>query len=393
MRKRSFLMWTTFLIAYVILTGGCQQVTGIEGEGMVAVAYSNGTPASGIKVRVIDAKNWQKRSANSETPVVYEIRTDENGYYKHPRRFSHGYNLELSGENEGFFWPDAQISVDKDVIPITLKEYSTISGKITSEYYGVDTVMLRGTSYKAAINDKDSFDLNFIAPGNYQMYSSVVSIDSLRYVTDIEVQPGENITDLELNVVPYVYFYRFGNSQNTLLYSQSVNNECWFTYYGGIESWVYNVVNDHAIDGLGYMKTRFGFGESSDSHLGIGARFLAESNVDLSEVDSLLLRIKGEGVLRFNIESKLIEEEQQTERVSHYGAAIELTSEWQVISILTDNLSIEVHTDYSWYEASKDIEQITIEAEKRDNPEFDTLTFMIDYISLHGVTMEGIRGF
>ena len=382
----------------------CQSTTfsgggGVEGEGRIcaSVVYSDGTVASGVRVRLIDKRGWWDRIQDNVNVAIDSTLTDSAGVFLFENLTATEYNLEILGMFEGLLVPDFRQTGDGAVPVLSLGRYATIAGTIAHEKMEPDTVLMYGTSFRALVGDDNTFFLDKIPEGKYYVLAkyAVGSVKRIAGAGVISVLQGQSLSGLTLLPQPGTLLIDdFSNAQPFL---GMINGGGWYTFIDQDTTCCYSTMHME-YGGIGSpdqtLRCTVVLGYREFPYAGFGYIIDPACNSDFSTLEKVTFRARGSGSVRISIEGALIDSRYE-EGESQFGTFIQLDSSWVWYDIPADSLKLPDYSapfrdGYQWKDVTTSICRIEFEVSVSCNSHGDTVRIELDDLMVHGVLLEDI---
>ena len=187
----------------VLLSCGVPQTTGGGGTETVntyAVLLSNGTPAVGAVVRILDSKGWVDSIRSGASAIVESTTTDNEGRFALKSRDKDScVNIQVDHSAQGVFLPGVNLGTfDSD--NLRLQPYASYSGTLDSSATPLTHMLLSGSAYRASVAN-GRFVFNNVAPAAFAAIG-IDGISSTRRIAisgSITLAPGVPSIDTGLN--------------------------------------------------------------------------------------------------------------------------------------------------------------------------------------------------
>ncbi len=182
--SKLFLMFLIGLLSceHVPLSQGPGTGTGTETINTYAL-LSDGRPAIGASVRIIDATGWFDSIDIGASPVLQDLIADSLGRFTIAKTNAvKSINVQIDHAEQGLFIPFTTLSNLDDTL--RLQTYASYTGSFRIDDQAPRQVLLSGTIYQTAIGPTNAFNFSKVAPGAYMVLgvSGVLASVPGRYV-------------------------------------------------------------------------------------------------------------------------------------------------------------------------------------------------------------------
>jgi len=415
------------LLAF-LLSCGINQTAGGGGTETVNTfaVLSNGLPASGAIVRIIDGNAWLDSLKAGASAVIESTVADNNGLIKfHKHDNYNNINVQIDHVEQGAFLSGiSRLRLDNDTL--RLDKYASYSGSFTTAEPSITRLYLSGSAYQTTVDEKGTFNFSKVASGAYALIgvdktSSSPTITTCGGTTleagATNIDTGLNavsnrllIDNFETDVGPTSLGPIFPNVPSWYSVSEAGN----LSWDNSIRAWIwalYSAANPPPLSCQSYIAvtkapganagTAMEFSAALDTNCtadpyttaGISFRPFNKSGIDLSAMQSFSLKVHGNGTIWVRFESRVLDS--TSKNASDYSFPIVLTSAWQYLQIPIDSLRIlpalQSPGQFSWSTESKSVIDIEFEFSRFANPIGDTLHLYLDDIYLNGVGLDVLK--
>ncbi len=376
----------------MITLWGCSQTklaggTGTETTNGIVVLTSGGVPAENAQVTIIDGATWYDSISIGVSPSVESLTVSQTGIIE-PTTTVGTRTVQVQ-------WADEVAIVEGDCDTIITSEGRTIRGYAT----GFESVYLGGTEFKAEIIG-ETFVVTNIPDGIYSLWCKADSTITLQERAIVESDTEIAIDEISTGSLLFDDFTG-GFSHNPL---ETVSKGVlWYTVSDSLnhslkdDIWIEtnsNAQGNSSISALeldGAVRTNIFLGSRVPyPYAGIGVSLFGSSfqdGYDLSDMDSISIRIRGSGTTHLFLES-----EQLTELgSSHYGYAIDLTESWESVAVSVNDLHLlskDIHYEsiYPWSTEASNINRMEFLWRGEENSTDKNYWMEIDEIRFIGIT-------
>jgi hypothetical protein len=407
-----------------LFTCSTQQTTSSGGTETVNTfaVLSNGEPATGAIVRIIDASGWIDSVRKGASAVVETTVADRDGRIVLRKSFGeNNVNLQIEHTDQGLF----SSYVNADILnhdTLRLQQCATYSGTLDSSANALTYMLLSGSAYKASVVS-GRFDFNHVAPSVFAVLGTDGMPESRRIATSgaVTLAPGATLADSGLNasftrllvdnfesgvgasylnkIYPCVYGW-YGVSESGKL-EWDINNKYWkwLPFPSQSTSNCHSFISLDPAPGAG-SGNALEFSVALDSACpnpyataGIGFGACKLQGVDLSSMTSFSLRARGNGLIWVRFESRMLDS--ATNSASNYSYPVQLTDAWQSLTVPVDSLrilpAIQLPAQHPWTQESRRVVDIEFEFSKNTNRMGDTLHLYLDDFYLNGAGLDNLR--
>jgi hypothetical protein len=408
-----------------LLSCGVTQTTGGGGTETVntyAVLLSNGTPASGAVVRILDSKGWLDSVRAGASAIVESTITDKDGRFAlKTRDRDSNVNIQVDHSAQGLFLPNVNLGTfDSD--NLRLQPYASYFGTLDSSATPLAHVLLSGSAYRASVVNR-SFIFNAIAPAAFAVLGFDGTSSTRKVATSgaVTLAPGVPSVDTGLNasferllvdnfeigvgpcflgrIAPCVYGWYAVSDAGKLDWDAYGSIWNWQPYSSQPTSTCHSFISIDPAPGAG-KGTSLEFSAALDSTcsipyttFGVAFRGCNPNGIDLSSMTGFSLHARGNGIIWVRFETLVLDS--VTNHVSNYSYPIQLTDTWQSLAVPVDSLrilpAIQSPAQHPWSQESKSVIDIEFEFSKNVNPMGDTLHFFLDDFYLNGVGVEAVK--
>ncbi len=364
------------------------------------VLSSAQTPAANVAVLAIDSRKWLEYSINNKPVIFDSARTDSTGFFEFEKSLPNHYNIQIDNSKEGLFIADAEelFNDTTHITTVTLSPYATFKGSIKdNQSYLVDNIRIAGTSYRAALQTNGSFTFHRIPAGTFSVFADVrISNDTEMVLISVEeIEAGETVTHSDIEIFANTIIledFNDGNFDETVL--GAITGGSWYRF-GDFQIGHGKSKIEISVDSLGAYSgsslrsnaiLREGF---KYPYVGLGF-FLGENNYktfNLSGMEKLTFRAKGNGTVRVNLETCLTDS--ACSGYDTFGDTITLDTVWKKYEILPDSLELLIKKeDFLWVQARDRVIRIEFEFMGDFNHLYDSLALHLDDIHIEGMTLD-----
>lgn len=403
-------------ILFLLLLISCSGNMSSGGPGTGAettngiILSSAGEPIVNAQVLIIDREMWHENYKQNIDFVHASATTDSNGTFIIKDSLPTFYNIQVDFNDEGIIIEDSTF-FNGDTI--SLKRYGSFVGSINDSTLHTSALFLAGTNYRTRIKSNGHFEFNKLSEGIFPVFAeepdSLLMVRILKLATDSTIK-HENIPVLTHSLL--VEDFQTGEFEFTVL-GKSTGSEWYayndqdsgskFPYFYSIQTTTVSYLNDGEYALHYFSELRGDYSQANPlehPYTGIGFT-LGESWVDkdtsfeLSELDSLSFRAKGNGVIRIKI-GDLITDSVFGGEWNDFGCYVELESdsEWKSYSITPAMLSLaqidstKPGYDLEWKDVADHIYRIEFEFNGFNNNIDEDLNLWVDDIVIHGINLE-----
>ncbi len=418
----------TVLIAF-LLSCGITQTTGGGGTETVNTyaVLSNGTPASGAVVRIIDENGWFDSLQFGTSAVIESTVADKDGRFALRKHDNYAtVNVQIDYADQGYFASGkTRAKLENDTL--RLDQYASYAGSFHEGASSFSSLFLAGSAYRAALAANGSFNFSKVAPGPYALLGIDKSSSSPAITTcgGITLESGIVKTDTALNgaadrmlldnfetnvgptslgtIFPGKAHWYAVTESGTLSWDNTINAWTWA---------LHSATNPPPLSCQSSIAVTAGIGAAGagmamefsvvlDSNCnsapyataGISFRPFVNTGIDLSAMQSFSLKVRGNGVIWVRFESKVLDSISRS--ISDYTIPITLTSSWQNLQIPIDSLrvlpALQTASQYPWSTESKNIIDVEFEFSRFTNAIGDTLHLYLDDFYLNGVGLDVLK--
>ncbi len=413
MRNKGYILIILLLQLFRCSNPGTAGGTGTETINTF-VACSNGAPAVGATVKIIDAEGWADSIRKQASPVIDSTRVGDNGVFSlrmDPKRV---INVQIdNGTAGGFLQYVSANQFDNDTL--VLDTVHSFKGFIDSSEDKDISFRLAGTTYEFIYHSPGEINLSGIPSGTYTLVAAGSSTNWRPLVVkglkiDGTASTPEAISFSHNRLLLDDFESGIGPTTISNLY----RGIYWYAYSdGGAQGWSEIDKNwvpvPNSVPSIG--TSRMEVASAEDGKNGKAALFRAtldhsvsipwagagfyfnpapNGSVDLSDLRSFTLRAKGKGTVIVRLET--IAYDTLGSGYSQFSAMIYLTDAWQEHTVNVESLNLILPLDtpeqfIPWQEAAKNATKFEFEFSGRDNIA-DSAELYLDDIYLNGVGTE-----
>jgi len=408
-------------ITTAVLFSGCQpQVTG-GGSGTETinayVCFSDGKPAKGANVKIIDALGWMDSVRRGSDGVIKYAVADSYGKIELPVQDSNlSLNLQIDHSDEGVFVNLGKNNI-RDMDTFRLKAYSTYKAFFDSSSGEVGEILLSGSSYRSQSLKDGTFVFDKVAPSVFSVIGISRKSALMTYAVcgSVSLASGKTTSEKLLNkefnrtllddfgygtvgpscigkIIPTVNWYAVSDSSLILWNDDKrcmdviTNDTSYMSHtYMSMES-VVNKAGSRSMRFISVLDT--GSGGSPYAITGLSVLKVFENGIDLSQMKSISFKAQGKGTVWVRIEAKTLIDS----TTGNFTCPVQLTESLTDYCITVDQLRIMPEIEnayrYSWAAESKKILNIEFEFNCYVNPRGDTLSMIIDDLYLDNVGID-----
>jgi hypothetical protein len=407
-----------------LLSCSLPQTTGGGGTETVNTfaMLSNGTPASGAVVRVIDAGGWIDSISAGASAVIESTVADKDGriVLKKSEREG-GINIQIDHSKQGLF--SSYVNVDAlNHDTLRLQPCAIYSGTLDSSVNALAFMLLSGSAYRVPVSN-GRFDFNYVAPAVFAVLGTDGMPESHRIATSgaVTLPPGATLADSGLNasftrllvdnfesgvgasylarVFPCIYGWYAVSETGKLEWDANNKFWKWLPFIPQSTSSCHSFISLDPAPGAGSGNV-LEFSVALDSTCtnpfataGVGFTACKPNGVDFSSMTSFSLRVHGNGLIWIRFETQVLNG--ATNSVSNYSFPVQLTNAWQALTVPVDSLrilpSIQSPGQYPWAQESRNVVDIEFEFSKSTNRMGDTLHLYLDDFYVNGVGIDVLR--
>jgi len=407
-----------------LLSCSVTQTTGGGGTETVNTfaMLSNGSPASGAVVRVIDADGWVDSVRAGASAVIETTLADKDGRIALRKQdLDRNVNIQVDHAEQGLFSPYVNTALlENDTL--RLEQYASFSGTFDSSVTPLTFMLLAGSAYRASASN-EGFIFNKIAPSAFAVIGVGGTSSSQRIVTSgaVTLSPGAISADTGLNasfdrllvdnfesgvgpcflekLFPCVYGWYAVSESGKLEWDKINNYWKWLPFSTQAPLTCHSFISMDPSSGSG-QGSALEFSAALDSTCsipyataGIAFRGCNASGIDLSSMKSFSLHARGNGVIWIRFETLMLDS--TTNHVSNYTFPVQLTGVWQSLTVPVDSMrilpAVQSPGQHPWAQESRSVIDIEFEFSKSTNPMNDTLHFFFDDFYLNGVGVDVLR--
>lgn len=415
------------LIAFITITGlficgflSCvsQPVSGGSGTETINsfVCLSDGKPARGASVAIIDANGWIDSVKKNVSPVITSTVTDSNGHFTLDVPKKRTLNIQIDHSEQGVFIPDIH-SLSVFDYSFKLKKYGSFKTTFKEKLHEISRLNLSGSDYTSSVGAEGDFYFEKISPGLF----SVIGIKNDETISDnltmcgaVSLGSGESKTDSSLNpsrdrllldnfegkfgltipgmVYPEIYWYAVSDF-GLLFWSNPFNIWKWITHeYPLGKSYIsIRPLKEETGTAMKFAAVLDVMSMYRYSMAGISFRgFSGKEYADLSGMRGFSLTAKGNGTVWVRFKTK--ELKYATNSISHYTYPIELNDTLTEYTVPVDSFQIlpgKFSKDmYPWSRVAAKVSQIEFDFYSSENSSGDTLKLILDDFYLDGVNLD-----
>ncbi|MBN1600114.1 MAG: hypothetical protein JW915_00830 [Chitinispirillaceae bacterium] len=403
----------------VFLSCGLEPVSDGGGSGTETVnalaCLSDGTPARGALVQVIDANGWLDSIKSGSSVVVQQTVADSQGHIKFSLQDkSKSYNIQIDHNQEGSLVRSITTESIKDDT-FRLNTYSMYSGKFEGQNDSIKELLLSGSNYRAAVLS-NGFIFSKVAPEAYTVIGKTFNQVSLEIgiCGGITLKPGKTTIDTTLSgSINHLLIDDFENGVNTTAIGKLIPNLSWYAvsdngscFYNkiidkiettqGTNSQSYVSIAAVPIDNGG---TAMQFAAVLDKAnapyavAGVSMTGINPAGVDISAMTGFSFRAKGKGIVWVRFETQNLIS--ATKGLSNYTYLLSLTDTLRDYRISVDSLhivpNIQSPDQYIWANDARNLIDIEFEFSTQTNTRGDTLRFIIDDFYLENIGLNALK--
>lgn len=351
------------LLSSALLIAGCSNGdiaggTGTETTNGIVVITSAGVPASNGTVYSIDPTRWYSNSSEGVSPVEDSVVIPENGVL-----FSGGVPENRTLQIR---WNDESAVVTEQRDTVFLTPGKTVRGVAPTG----SRILIGGTAFQAEISG-DSFEIAGVPDGTYSLWidqSGLKAVEqriSIDDSTEIDTLPlSENLlfedfaqgfTNNPLSSISTGVQWYMVTDRESKVFKDGLWNESIHNTEGS------STISASETDDAVYIDGYLGTGADAP-YLCLGVSLFGkdfQTGYNLESMDSVHLKIRGNGVLDVALETALID----SVGVSHYRAEISLNSSWSEIAVPVSDLKLlekdaSYESIYPWSSCANNVKRL-----------------------------------
>ena len=365
------------------LSGG-----GIDiGNPTICVVDSCNRPVANASVKIISSDQWFANTFNGQNTISDSAVTNISGFCVLDSLAAGNYNLQVDHPSGGAFIANFH-PADSETVNITIRNYGTIAGAISSASGQPALLRLAGTAYTASISSGDFYLLTTIAEGSY--LPVIMAVDSqwtfIQMINVISAKTTVNKDEVSFNTL---LIDDFEDSDSTMKIGRFVSGSYIYANYASSKnaSALYQIVPE-GFSGVNALKgTLIRNGVWALVGFFLGIKPDADSVWDFSSATGLSFYAKGTGKLNVSLESDSID---NMGAYKHYSADIVLQAQWRQFAISFDSLTFKADAnpdpDITWIESARSIKRIEFNALEGG----DTIQFWLDDLMINGLDFSAI---
>lgn len=378
------------IIFLATLLAGCSGTdvaggTGTETTNGMVILTSTGAPAENGVAYHIDPTQWIQSISKGVSPVKDSSTIGSNGI------ISHNSNDEIIEIR----WGDESAVVTEERDTVILSKGNTLRGTAP----GASNIYVAGTSFNAKI-ENDSFSINGVPHGTYAIWinSSELSQSRERVNVSVDQSPvtvtGSSSLLFEdfrggfdnnplTGVIKGVQWYLVSDGSSGVY---KKGEWIWSENSQGGSSRVSTELTDETVRTDVFLGSSFSF-----PFAGIGVSLFGETyqtGFDLTAMDTISLRLRGEGTLELALESELLDQQD----LSHYRSEIPLQSSWATVKIPVESLHLlpkdsGKENSFPWSNCAVNIKRLEFLWRSQNNETDQNYWIEIDEIRFNNVTL------
>jgi hypothetical protein len=414
---------TVALFSLLLMCGELQTTGGGGTETVNTFALlSNGSPASGAVVRVIDATGWIDSVRAGSSAVIETAVTDKDGRFSLTKgKHDSLVNIQIDHSMQGLFLSCVKTrAFDGDTV--RLQQYASYAGTFAGSSAPVTSVLLSGSAYFSATGTGQGFAFDKVAPGSYLMLGVAAPSPQVATIDAITVTAGSATADTGLNasfdrllidnfecgIGPTSLGLIFPNASSWYAISESGKLEwskagdVWtrtsFTTPGNSPTCHSLISMDPAAGRSGGSSLMFSTALDNSCTIyytaaGISFRPLNPRGIDLSSMTGFSLNVRGNGLLWIRFETRNLDS--VTNHLSNYSWPVRLTGTWQSLQVPVDSLRILPAVQspglFPWASESHNVIDIEFEFSGYTNAIGDTVHLYLDNFILNGAGIDNLN--
>lgn len=416
--------WLTIFVACILLNcgNGSEQISGGSGTETINafVCFSDGKPAKGAEIKIIDAEGWMDSVKNGSDGVLGLAVADSCGMVQIPLQDSNVHlNLQIDHSDEGVFVNLGKNGIH-DMDTFKLSSYSAYNASFDSTVADVNEIALSGSAYRAQAAANGKFTFEKVAPSAFSVLGINHSAASrpMAMCGSVLLSAGKTISnkltnsnfgrllldDFERDIAGPSCIGKLISSMVWYAVSDSVlmlwnENRKIMEFFPQEDS---DLSHTHialtSIENNDSRALRFDLTLDSNTSgnppyaiAGISVSRQYENGMDLSQMKSISFKAQGMGTVWVRIEAKTLIDSTQ----SNFTYPIELTTTMKDYCIPVDSLRIMPNianaSKYQWSVESKKIMNIEFEFNTNVNRRGDSLYMIIDDMYIDNVGVDAVR--
>jgi hypothetical protein len=413
MRKVLFYFQLTIAFAIGLLSCEHNPISGGTGTETINTfaKLSDGTPARGASVLLIDASGWIDSIRQGASPVLERGVTDSNGRVELivPKTNS-TINIQIDHIQQGALL--STILPDNDTIH--LQPYASFTGAFSDSTQQISRLFLSGSAYSAWIGSSGNFYFDKVAPGSFTVLGSTGLQNSLELGGTVTLSAGAKIVDTTLNAsanrllldnfetgvgptalgyfIPLISWYAVSDS-GLLTWNPGFNTFDWtdfnVTPRGRSFISLAPIAGDNGGTAMSFTARLSNAAKNIFTTAGISFTNAFPGGVDLSSMTGLSLRCKGNGVLWIKLRTRKLDSATKATTPCSYTYTLNLTNTMTLYQLPVDSLRIVPvaipKQQYPWASESKNVESLDFEFSVKTNSIGVTMNMVVDDIYLEGV--------
>ncbi|MEN9354868.1 MAG: Carboxypeptidase regulatory-like domain [Fibrobacterota bacterium] len=391
------------------LLAACGDTRSVGGTGSETTALGarvlqiDGSPAPGVKVKLIDLEQWGRRTVSDSSAAVDSVATDSSGQFRFEGMPPGEYALEILDRDAAIHQGNLAIPFTGGASPLPdlrMQRVARLSGTVRCAGSRPVRVLLAGTGISAKVDSVGAFSFPAIPPGDYDILVALSDAQGFSWqrAGRVEVAPGQTLAGLDLNVDSRrVLIDDFDDGDRFSLLRQLLRGGWWYYHddsaYGGTSR--LEPVTAEKNLGLATTDSSAWAGRSLHAQFRIGstgttqfaligvevaprrALQTAKGWVDLGSMDSLVFMAKGSGRVRIQFTTRRMQE--LTGGTVQFEASFAPTDTWTRVAIPRNAILLPSNpkvASLAWSEAAPQVGTIQFLVNKDTELWLDDLTLV-----------------
>ena len=380
---------------------------------------SDGTPARGASVQVIDAQGWMDSVRQGASAVIARAVTDSNGRAQLtiPPNLQ-GYSIQIDHSQQGALIPRVDYDFPTgvgDTVSTRLQPFASYTGSF-GDTGRITRMFLSGSAYSASIGSAGNFYFDKVAPSVFTVVGSTGLRDTIVVAGAVVLAPGVKTLDTALNAsidrlpidnfetgvgptalgnfIPAISWYAVSDS-GLLAWNPDLYSFYWtdfnVTPRGRSFVSLAPIAGDNGGTALNFTARLSNAAKNIFTTAGITFTNAFPGGVDLSSMTGLSLRCKGNGILWIKLRTRKLDSATKATTPCSYTYTLNLTTTMTLYQLPVDSLRIVPvalsKQQYPWASESKNVESLDFEFSVKTNTVGVTMHMVVDDIDLEGVSL------